>query len=126
LADRIFGYTSSAFVPVREAFEANFAEHDEVGAACAMIHDGEVVVDLWAGWADRESEREWQEDTLQLVFSATKGMTAATLLLLAERGAIDLDEPVARYWPEFGAAGKHAIPIRWVMSHRAGLAAIEG
>jgi len=122
----IGGWTAARFAPVREAFAANFARRGEVGAACAALRRGEVVVDLWGGWAQRDAGRCWEEDTLQLVFSATKGVTAACLLHLAERGSLDLDAPVARYWPEFAAAGKGAIPVRWVMCHRAGLAAVDG
>lgn len=122
----IDGHVAARFDRVREAFAANFERHGEVGAACAVIHRGAVVVDLWGGWADREARRRWSEDTLQLVFSATKGITAACVLLLAERGELDLDAPIARYWPEFAAAGKAHIPLRWALSHRAGLAAVDG
>jgi CubicO group peptidase (beta-lactamase class C family) len=122
----IDGFVDKRFERVRTAFAENFAERDEVGAACAIIHRGELVVDLWGGWADRAAERAWQADTRQLVFSATKGVTAAVMLLLSQRGVIDLDAPVARYWPEFGAAGKADIPVRWIMCHRAGVAAVDG
>jgi CubicO group peptidase (beta-lactamase class C family) len=122
----VHGYVAPRFAPVRDAFVRNFAAHGEVGAACCVYHRGEPVVDIHAGLADRASARPWREDTLQLVFSATKGVTAACVLLLAERGALDLDAPVARYWPEFAANGKEDIPVRWLLSHRSGLAAIEG
>lgn len=120
------GFVSPGFEPVREAFARNFAEHGEVGAACCVYRHGAPVVDIHGGVADAPTGRPWQADTLQLVFSATKGVTAACVLRLVERGAIDLDAPVARYWPEFAANGKSAIPVRWLLSHRAGLAAIEG
>lgn len=78
------------------------------------------------GWADRESGRPWEQDTLQLVFSTTKGMAATCVHLLVEQGALDLEAPVARYWPEFAAQGKGEIPLRWVLTHEAGLAAVTG
>jgi len=122
----VHGFVAPGFEPVRDAFARNFAEHGEVGAACCVYLRGEPVVDIHGGLADAATGRAWQADTLQLVFSATKGVTAACMLMLVERGAVDLDAPVARYWPEFAANGKSAIPVRWLLSHRAGLAAIEG
>ncbi|MDX2169098.1 MAG: serine hydrolase domain-containing protein [Deltaproteobacteria bacterium] len=119
------GFTAPRFAPLREALAASFARHGEVGAACAVMYRGELVADLWGGWADREAGRVWQADTIGLVFSATKGVTAACLHALAERGAIDLDAPIAAYWPEFAAAGKGAIPVRWAMCHRAGVPAVD-
>jgi CubicO group peptidase (beta-lactamase class C family) len=111
---------------VADAFAANFAERDEVGAACCLYRSGRPVVDIWAGLADRTAATPWTRDTLQLVFSATKGATAICAHLLAERGDLDLDAPIADVWPEFAANGKQSIPLRWVLSHRAGLAAIDG
>jgi CubicO group peptidase (beta-lactamase class C family) len=125
-APEIHGVVSPGFEPVREAFARNFTEHGEVGAACCVYLRGEPVVDIHGGLADAATGRPWRDDTLQLVFSARKGVTAACVLRLVERGAIDLDAPVARYWPEFAANGKGAIPVRWLLSHRAGLAAIDG
>lgn len=122
----VHGFVARGFEPVREAFARNFAQHGEIGAACCVYLRGEPVVDIHGGLADAASGRAWQADTLQLVFSATKGVTATCVLMLVERGAIDLDAPVARYWPEFAAGGKESIPVRWLLSHRAGLAAIEG
>ena len=122
----VHGFVARGFEPVREAFARNFAQHGEIGAACCVYLRGEPVVDIHGGLADAATGRPWQADTLQLVFSATKGVTAACVLMLVERGAIDLDAPVARYWPEFAAGGKESIPVRWLLSHRAGLAAIEG
>ncbi|GAA4232781.1 CubicO group peptidase (beta-lactamase class C family) [Streptosporangium album] len=110
---------------VADAFLTNFTEHGEVGAAFCLYRDGRPVVDAWGGIADPVSGRTWQENTLALMFSATKGPTALAVHLLAERGVLDLDTPVAKYWPEFGAAGKEHIPVRWVMSHRAGIAAVD-
>jgi CubicO group peptidase (beta-lactamase class C family) len=111
---------------VREAFARNFAEFGDVGAAVCVYRGGVPVVDLWAGFADPEAQRPWEADTIALVFSTTKGITAACVHRLVERGAIDLDAPVASYWPEFAANGKAAIRVRDVMTHRAGLAAVEG
>jgi CubicO group peptidase (beta-lactamase class C family) len=122
----VAGHVAPGFERVREAFARSFAEHGDVGAACCVYLRGQPVVDLWGGLADRASARPWNEDTLQLVFSATKGVTAICLNVLAERGLVDLDAPVASYWPEFGANGKAHIPLRWVMSHRAGVAAVDG
>lgn len=120
------GFAEPGFSAVADAFAANFAERGDVGAAVCVYHRGRAVVDLWGGWADREAGRPWSRNTLQLVFSTTKGMTATCVHLLAQRGDLDLDAPVAAYWPEFAAAGKADIPIRWVLSHRAGLAAVTG
>ncbi|MBY0277599.1 beta-lactamase family protein [Candidatus Binatia bacterium] len=120
------GWVAAGFEPVREAFASNFEHHGDLGAACCVYRDGRPVVELWAGFADLGGGRHWRPDTVQLIFSATKGITAVCLHLLAERGALDLDAPVASYWPEFAANGKATIPVRWVLSHRAGLAAVDG
>jgi CubicO group peptidase (beta-lactamase class C family) len=120
------GFVEPRFTPVRDAFARNFVAHGDVGAACCVHHRGRVVVDLHGGVADRSTGRPWDERTLQLVFSSTKGVTAACVLRLVERGVLDLDAPVARYWPEFAMNGKGGIPVRWLLSHRAGLAAVDG
>ena len=125
-AAEVHGTCEPAFAAVAEAFAVNFARHEEVGAAVCVYHQGRPVVDLWGGLADRDAGLPWQRDTLQLVFSTTKGMAATCVHLLVERGELDLDAPVARYWPEFAAQGKGDIPLRWVMSHEAGLAAVTG
>ena len=122
----VHGDVDPRFAAVRAAFAENFARHGDVGAACAVYHRGRLVVDVWGGLADRKANRPWTRDTLALVFSTTKGMTAACVLRLVERGLLDLDAPIARYWPEFAAAGKAAIPVRWGLCHKAGLAAVEG
>src|SRR5262245_15861041 len=122
---RIGGSVAPGFERVRDSFAANFADHGEIGAACCLYRNGQPGVDIWGGYADRAQQREWQRDTLQIVFSATKGMTTLCVLRLVERGVLDLDAPIARYWPEFAANGKDRIPLRWALSHRAGLAAIE-
>ncbi|MDA8381292.1 MAG: serine hydrolase [Actinomycetota bacterium] len=140
------GFVAPGFEPVREAFLANFTADGEVGAAVCVYQDGVPVVDLWGGSAPSpfrtsDQSREaaaragqdqaepppspYGRDTLQLVYSSTKGMTAVCAHLLVQRGELDLDAPVAHYWPEFAAAGKGAIPVRWLLSHRAGLPAID-
>ena len=121
----VHGHIDPRFDAVREAFATNFSRHGDVGAACAVSHRGRLVMDVWAGLADRDQARPWGRDTLQLVFSTTKGMAATCLLRLVERGLVDLDTPIARYWPEFAAAGKAAIPVRWALCHKAGVAAID-
>ena len=121
----IQGFASRRFERVADAFQRNFDTNAEAGASVCVYFGGERVVDLWAGFADRATEKPWQQDTLALVFSATKGVTAACVLMLAERGVLDVDTPVAGYWPEFAAAGKAEIPLRWVLSHRAGLPLVE-
>ena len=121
----IDGVVASEFEAVREVFAANFAEQGDVGAAVAVYRYGQPMVDLWGGLADPESARPWGRDTVQLVYSATKGVTATVAHLLAQRGELDLDAPVTRYWPEFGAAGKGDIPVRWLLTHQAGLAALD-
>lgn len=120
------GSVEPGFEPVRDAFAANFAEHGEVGAACCVVRDGRPVVDLWGGLADRERGRAWEEDTVVIVFSATKGATAICINRLVEQGLLALDAPVARVWPEFAAGGKAGITLRQVLCHQAGLASVEG
>lgn len=121
----IHGEVAPGFEPVRDAFQANFDAGHEAGAATSIYKDGVKVVDLWGGVADKDTGAPWNEDTLQLVFSTTKGATAACAALLIQRGDLDVDAPVAEYWPEFKANGKGAIPVRWLLSHRAGLPAVD-
>jgi CubicO group peptidase (beta-lactamase class C family) len=111
---------------VREAFEWNFSTGAEVGAAYAVHHHGRPVVDLWAGVADQASGRPWTEGTVVPVYSTTKGFTAACANRLADDGRLDVDAPVAAYWPEFAENGKAEIPVSHVLSHQAGLAWIDG
>jgi len=122
----VHGFAAPGFERVADAFAANFTDHGDVGAAVCVYLHGRPVVDLWGGLADREAGRWWREDTLQIVFSTTKGITAGCVHLLVERGILDLDAPVARYWPEFAAEGKGGITLRWVLCHRAGLAMVTG
>ncbi|WP_129308940.1 serine hydrolase domain-containing protein [Streptomyces sp. L2] len=125
----IKGEVAGGFEGVREAFAENFARHGDIGAAVCVYVDGRPVVDLWGGVADpgngNGNQRPWERDTLQLVYSATKGVTATAAHLLVQRGLLDLDAPVARYWPEFAAGGKGEIPLRWLLSHQAGVVALD-
>jgi CubicO group peptidase (beta-lactamase class C family) len=121
----IGGSVEPGYEGVADAFRANFEGHGEVGAATAAYVGGRKVVDLWGGTADRDTGAPYAEDTLQLVFSTTKGATAACANLLAQRGDLDMDAPVAEYWPEFKAAGKADIPVRWLLSHQAGLPYVD-
>jgi CubicO group peptidase (beta-lactamase class C family) len=120
----IAGRVEPGFEGVRDAFVANFEERGDLGAACCVYKDGVPVVDLWGGTVDRDG-RAYDQDTLQLVFSTTKGATAACANLLIERGLLDVAAPVADYWPEFAAQGKADLPVEWLLTHQAGLAAID-
>ncbi|QQM45603.1 serine hydrolase domain-containing protein [Streptomyces liliifuscus] len=122
---QVQGRCEARFEAVRDAFEENFRERDELGAAVSVTVDGETVVDLWGGWADSARTRAWERDTLVNVWSTTKGPTALCAHILADRGLLDLDAPVATYWPEFAAAGKEAVLVRHLLSHRAGLAGLR-
>jgi len=117
----IHGSCASVFAGVRDAFERNFAVRNEVGAAVAVWVDGDLVVNLWGGWADAARRRAWKQDTLATVLSGTKGLTSTCIHQLADRGELDLQVPVARYWPEFGQAGKQDITLAMVMGHRSGV-----
>jgi CubicO group peptidase (beta-lactamase class C family) len=121
----IGGTVAPGFERVKDAFAANFEINDEVGAACSVYHRGKKVVDLWGGVADEETGRPWAEDSIIVVASSTKGATAICANLLAQRSELDLDAPVAQYWPEFAAAGKQDIPVRWLLSHRVGLPVLD-
>lgn len=117
----VHGEVARGFGGVKDAFAKNFDEHHDLGAAFSVYHRGKKVVDLWGGLADAETNRPWAKDSLQLVFSSTKGATAICANLLAERGELDMDASVTKYWPEFGAAGKVNIPVRYLLSHQVGL-----
>ncbi|WP_158815031.1 serine hydrolase [Methylocapsa sp. S129] len=114
----IEGFVAPGFERVAEAFGQNFKIGEELGAAFAAVQDGVLVVDIWGGVADRATSRPWTRDTLQLVFSGSKGVLATMILMLIDRGLIDIDVPVSRYWPEFG---KDAILVRHIVSHTARL-----
>jgi CubicO group peptidase (beta-lactamase class C family) len=121
----IHGFVSEGFEPVREAFERNFSENGDKGASVAVYVGGEPKVDLWGGVADVATGRAWQEDTIAVVYSATKGAAAILCHLLTERGLLDLDAPICQYWPEFAANGKEQITTRQVLSHTAGLPLVD-
>jgi CubicO group peptidase (beta-lactamase class C family) len=122
----IKGWVAPGFEGVRDAFQANFDAGVEVGAAFGAYHQGEKVVDLWGGVADARTEAPWEEDTLVLVYSTTKGAVAMCANRLAQLGEIDVEAPVVTYWPEFGQAGKETVTVADLLSHRAGLAWVDG
>ncbi len=117
----IDGFCNPKFDAVKAAFDANFTQGTDLGASVAVIHRGEVVVDLWGGHTDATKSTEWGRDTLINVWSTTKTMTALCMLILMDRSELDPDAPVAKYWPEFEANGKGNVLIRHIMSHTAGL-----
>lgn len=121
----IAGHVSAGFEAVREAFAENFARRNELGGACCVYRDGEKVVDLWAGVRNKETGEPWEEDTMVLVNSATKGFAAMTLAVAHSRGWLDYDERVCTYWPEFAQQGKESITVRQLLAHQAGLFAID-
>jgi len=124
-ASMIHGLTASGFEDVEAEFRKNFEERGEVGAACAIYHRGKKVVDLWGGYRDDRTHAPWEEDTLVLVFSVTKGIAAMAVATAHSRGLLDYDENVATYWPEFAQNGKENITVRQLISHQAGLSAID-
>ncbi len=124
------GICEPRFAPLREAFAASFAGdpadmQTELGASLSLWHRGRLVVDLWAGFTDSARDRPWTEDTIVCVQSVSKGFTAACALLLAERGLLDIDRPMAQYWPEFGRKDKARLPVRWALTHQLGMPAWE-
>ncbi len=121
----VTGNVEPGFEGVRDAFAANFERGLEVGAGLCVHVDGHKVVDLCGGAFDEAGTRPYGSDALQFVFSSTKGATAACAHLLAQRGLLDFDEPVATYWPEFAQAGKGDLPVRYLLSHQAGLPAVD-
>ena len=119
------GTVAEGFEPVRDAFVRNFEVLGDRGAAVAVYRDGRKVVDLWGGTKDVDGAEPWERGTAQIVRSATKGVAAAVLLMLVERGQLDLDAPVGRYWPEFKAYGKERTLVRHVLAHRAGVPVLD-
>ena len=119
----VHGDCASPFAEVRDEFARNFSERDEIGGAVCVYHGGEKVVDLWGGHQDSDRARPWNEDTITMVYSIAKSMVALSVHMLVERGQIDLDRPVANYWPEFleGGEEKRAILVRHILSHYCGL-----
>lgn len=119
------GYVSPGFETVRDAFVENFARRHELGGACSVYRHGEKVVDLWGGVRNKSTGEPWQQDTMVLIWSATKGLAAMTLALAHSRGWLDYDARVCRYWPEFVQQGKEAITVRQLLAHQAGLFAFD-
>jgi CubicO group peptidase (beta-lactamase class C family) len=117
----IHGAFDGAFKSVREDFFANFQSRGEIGASLAIYLDGKLMVDLWGGIADTATARPWEEDTVAVVFSCTKGMAATCMHMLAERSLLDFNAPVATYWPEFAANGKQDVTVAMALSHQAGV-----
>ncbi len=118
---RLDGDCVERFAPVREALAKNFAERNEIGSAVCVYHRGEKVVDLWGGYMDAGRTRPWRADTLCLMYSVAKSICTLSVHMLADEGRVDLDAPVADYWPEFAEAGKGAIKVRHVLSHWCGV-----
>jgi CubicO group peptidase (beta-lactamase class C family) len=121
----ISGSVSSGFEEVREEFTRNFADRGELGAAVAAYVRGEKVVDLWGGYRDARRQERWEEDTLVLVYSTSKGMSGIAVALAHSRGLLDYDEAVATYWPEFAQNGKGSITVRQLLAHQAGLSGLD-
>ena len=122
---RIAGRVSPGFEPVRDAFVENFTRRGELGGACSVFLRGENVVDLWGGVRNGATGEPWEEDTMVLVHSTSKGLAAMTLALAHSRGWLDYDERVATYWPEFAQQGKGKITVRQLLAHQAGLYALD-
>lgn len=121
---RIEGHCDERFAGLRDAFEASFTR-GEVGSSVSVVIDGETVVELWGGYADAAKTRPWERDTLVNVYSTTKGPTAICAHRLVDEGRLDLDLPVAKYWPEFAEQGKQDVPVRMLLSHQTGLCAVD-
>lgn len=121
----VLGSVAAGFEPVARVFERHFEAREEIGAGLAVYHRGVRVVSLWGGLANRERRTPWNEDTRAVLFSCTKGLAAMGLMLLADRGLLDYDAPVATYWPGFARAGKGTIRVRTLLNHRAGLAVLD-
>ena len=121
----IQGYVSPGFDAVREAFAENFIRRRELGGACCAFHRGEKVVDLWGGIRNKQTAEPWEQDTMVVVHSATKGLAAMTLAIAHSRGWLDYEERVFAYWPEFAQYGKERITVRQLLAHQAGLFAFN-
>ena len=119
------GHVSRGFEAVREAFADNFARRRELGGACCAYHRGEKVVDLWGGVRNKQTGEPWEQDTMVIVYSATKGLAAMTLAIAHSRGWLDYEERVCTYWPEFAQQGKERITVRQLLAHQAGLFALD-
>jgi CubicO group peptidase (beta-lactamase class C family) len=121
----INGHAAAGFSAVEDVFRENFRKRGEVGASCAVVIEGQKVVDLWGGFADAQKTRAWNYNTKALVFSSTKGMSSLAFAILHSKGLLDFDERVSTYWPEFGSNGKKDITVRQLLAHEAGLMVID-
>jgi CubicO group peptidase (beta-lactamase class C family) len=121
----VHGIVSPGFEPVRDVFQQNFTRRGELGGACCAYWHGEQVVDLWGGVRHQATGAPWEQDTMVIVYSASKGLAAMTLAVAHSRGWLDYEEPVVRYWPEFGQQGKTMITVRQLLAHQAGLHALS-
>jgi len=117
----IHGEYDPRFQAVRDALANNFAAHEELGSAVAVYHEGQKVVDLWAGYMDAARSKPWREDTLCIMYSIAKSICATSVHILADRGLVDLEAPVAAYWPEFAQNGKEGVLVRHIISHNCGV-----
>ncbi|HEY7625825.1 MAG TPA: serine hydrolase domain-containing protein, partial [Ilumatobacteraceae bacterium] len=117
----VCGFVAPGWEPVQDAFRHNFTDNEEVGAAAAVYHRGSKVVDIWGGGFNATGERPYDDSTLQLVFSTTKGIVSIAVAMCVDRGLLDYDEKVTTYWPEFGAHGKGEATVGQLLSHRCGL-----
>ena len=122
---KIGGQVEPGFEPVKTAFAQNFRWRGEIGAALTVYHGGRRIVDLWGGVSDVGERSPWTADTLGVIFSSTKGLAALTALSLVDDGTLELDRPVADYWPEFGVGGKATISVRTLLNHRSGLVGVD-
>lgn len=122
---RLHGFVDDGYGAVVDAFVANYRERQDHGSGCTVYVDGRLVVDLWGGTADSRVARPWHRDTAAVIFSCSKGLLALMAYLLVQDGRLDLDAPIARYWPEFGGHGKGELTVRQALSHRAGLPALD-
>ncbi|VUX56239.1 conserved protein of unknown function [uncultured Woeseiaceae bacterium] len=125
MAFNIKGETDASFAAVEEAFSRNFEDQGEVGAALCIYRGDRPVVDLWGGFKNATKTEPWQRDTMVCVYSVSKGVTATCVHMLVDRGLLDLDTPVAEYWPEFAQNGKETVTPRHILSHTAGIPAFE-
>ncbi len=121
----INGFVEQGFEKIKDEFIDNFTKREDVGAACSIYVEGKKVVDLWGGFKDLEKKLKWQEDTLQLIFSSTKGITATIANILIQNGILDTEALVGDYWPEFKQNGKDSITVKQLLSHQAGLLFVE-
>jgi CubicO group peptidase (beta-lactamase class C family) len=122
---KVKGYTARGFEVVREVFADNFARRGELGGACCVYRHGEKIVDLWGGIRHKTTGEPWEQDTMVIVYSATKGLSAMTLAVAHSRGWLDYDQRVAHYWPDFAQHGKERVTLRQLLAHQAGLFALD-